>query len=48
MIASQKKPVKGFVSLAGAGRPIDEVIEEQVNSQPVPDSLKKRSQLCFQ
>ena len=40
MVASQKKKVKGFVSIAGAGRPIDEVIEEQVNNQPLPDSLK--------
>lgn len=40
MVASQKKKVKGYVSIAGAGRPIDEVLEEQVKSQPMPDSLK--------
>ena len=47
MIASQKKKVKGFISIAGAGRPIDEVIEEQVKSQPIPDSLKTRIKLIF-
>ena len=47
MIASQKKPVKGFVSLAGAGRPVDEVIKEQVKSQPMPDSLKNEINYVF-
>jgi pimeloyl-ACP methyl ester carboxylesterase len=47
MVASQKKKVKGFVSIAGAGRPIDEVIEEQVKSQPLPDSLKTKITLVF-
>ncbi len=47
IVASQKKPVKGFVSLAGAGRPVDEVIEEQVRSQPVPDSLKNEISYVF-
>ena len=47
MIASQKKKVKGFISIAGAGRPIDEVIEEQVKSQPIPDSLKTRIKVIF-
>ncbi len=47
MIASQKKKVKGFISIAGAGRPIDEVLEEQVKSQPMPDSLKTRITLIF-
>lgn len=47
IIASQKKKVKGFVSIAGAGRPIDEVIEEQVKSQHLPDSLKSKITLIF-
>jgi len=47
MIASQKKRVKGFISIAGAGRPIDEVLEEQVKSQPMPDSLKTAITLIF-
>jgi len=47
MVASQKKKVKGFVSIAGAGRPIDEVIEEQVKSQSLPDSLKTKITLIF-
>lgn len=35
MLASKDNPkVKGYVSLAGAGRPADELIEEQVASQP--------------
>jgi pimeloyl-ACP methyl ester carboxylesterase len=47
IIASQKKPVKGFVSLAGAGRPVDEVIKEQVKSKPMPDSLKNEINYVF-
>ena len=47
MIASQKKRVKGFISIAGAGRPIDKVLEEQVKSQPMPDSLKTAITLIF-
>jgi len=34
MIAAQKRPVKGYVSISGAGRPIDVVIEEQIKDQP--------------
>ncbi len=40
MIAAQKTGVKGFASLAGAGRPIDEMIKEQMESKSVPDSVK--------
>jgi len=47
IMASQKKKVKGFVSIAGAGRPIDEVLEEQVKSRPIPDSLKTKITLIF-
>lgn len=47
MVASQKKKVKGYVSIAGAGRPIDVVIEEQLNRQPLPDSLKDKINFIF-
>ncbi len=39
MIAAQKKKVKGFISLAGAGRRADIVVEEQMKG--APDSLRK-------
>ncbi len=42
MIASQKNKVKGFISIAGIGRPIDVVLEEQLEAQPLPDSIKKQ------
>jgi pimeloyl-ACP methyl ester carboxylesterase len=47
MLASQKKNVKGYISIAGAGRPIDKVIEEQVNNQSLPDSLKNEITFIF-
>ncbi len=41
MVAAQKKnKVRGFISLAGSGRPIDKVIKEQVKKQ-LPDSIQK-------
>lgn len=50
MIASQNNPkVKGYISLAGAGRPMSDLLEEQMSAQPevirkmvvsVNDSLK--------
>ncbi len=43
MAATTKEKVSGFVSIAGAGRPIDEIIEEQINDQVLPDSLKKKT-----
>jgi uncharacterized protein len=36
MVAAQQQPVAGFVSLAGPGRPIDEVLNQQVAGQPEP------------
>lgn len=42
MLASEKKMVKGYISIAGAGRPIDEVLEEQLQRQPIPDSVKQQ------
>jgi len=40
MIASQNKHVDMFVSLAGAGQPIDQIIREQLKAQP-PMVLEK-------
>jgi pimeloyl-ACP methyl ester carboxylesterase len=42
MLASQKKKVSGYVSVAGAGRPIDVILEEQMQRQPLPDSVKQQ------
>ncbi len=42
MLASEKEKVKGYISVAGAGRPIDEVLEEQMQKQPMPDSVKQQ------
>jgi hypothetical protein len=42
MLASQKKKVKAYISLAGAGRPIDVILEEQMQNQPLPDSVKQQ------
>ncbi len=45
--AAEKVKVKGLISIAGAGRPIDEIIEEQINNQLLPDSLKKKTEEIF-
>jgi len=42
MLASQESKVKGYISLAGAGRPIDAVLEEQMQKQTLPDSVKQQ------
>jgi len=42
MLAAQKKKVKGYISIAGAGRPIDEILEEQLQKAPWPDSVKEQ------
>ncbi len=42
MLASEKKKVKGYISVAGAGRPIDLILEEQMQKQPLPDSVKQQ------
>ena len=47
MLASQKKKVKGYISIAGAGRPIDEILEEQMQKQPLPDSVKQQIPKIF-
>jgi pimeloyl-ACP methyl ester carboxylesterase len=47
MLASQTKKVQGYISIAGAGRPIDEILEEQMQNQPLPDSVKQQIPLIF-
>lgn len=47
MLASQKKKVKGYISIAGAGRPIGEILEEQLRKQPFPDSVKQQIPQIF-
>ena len=43
MAAAQKTNAKGYISIAGAGRPIDEIVEEQMKSQLTQkDSLQKK------
>ena len=42
MLAAQKKKVSGYISIAGAGRPIDEILEEQLQKAPWPDSVKEQ------
>jgi uncharacterized protein len=41
MLAAQKTPVAGFISLAGAGRPIDQVLLEQLGPQVTPAQLEE-------
>jgi pimeloyl-ACP methyl ester carboxylesterase len=47
MLASQKTKVKGYISVAGAGRPIDIILEEQMQKQPIPDSVKQQIPVIF-
>jgi len=47
MLASEKKKAKGYISVAGAGRPIDEILQEQMQKQPLPDSVKKQIPVIF-
>jgi hypothetical protein len=47
MLASEKKNVKGYISVAGAGRPIEVILEEQMRKQPLPDSVKQKIPLIF-
>ena len=41
IIASQQKPLKGLISLSGAGRSIDVIVEEQLNTQQQPAKIIK-------
>ncbi len=47
MIASQKKKVDGYISVAGAGRPIDVILEEQMHKSPLADSVKQQITTIF-
>jgi pimeloyl-ACP methyl ester carboxylesterase len=47
MLVSQEKKVKGYISIAGAGRPIDVILNEQMQKQPLPDSVKQQIPLIF-
>lgn len=47
LLASQKKKVAGYISVAGAGRPIDVILEEQLQKQPLTDSVKQQIPLIF-
>jgi pimeloyl-ACP methyl ester carboxylesterase len=47
MLASEKKKVSGYISVAGAGRPIDEILNEQMQKQPLPDSVKQQIPVIF-
>jgi uncharacterized protein len=42
MLASQKKKVTGYISVAGLGRPADVVLKEQAVTQKWPDSLRNK------
>lgn len=46
IVAAGKTKVKGYISLAGSGRPIDEVIQEQVRTQ-LSDTLAKKTKYIF-
>jgi pimeloyl-ACP methyl ester carboxylesterase len=41
MLAIQNTSVNGYISLAGAGREIDTILNEQFAKQALPDSVKK-------
>ncbi|HLX90486.1 MAG TPA: alpha/beta fold hydrolase [Puia sp.] len=45
MVASSRRPVRGFISLSGAGRPIDVVIDEQLSAQP--EGIRKKVDSIF-
>jgi uncharacterized protein len=47
MITTENRKVDKFISLAGSGRPIDETINEQIQNQPVPDSVKNEIKKNF-
>ena len=40
LVAAQQTKLKGFISLAGAGRPIDQILREQFMAGGGPDSIK--------
>ncbi len=48
MVAAQRMGADAFVSIAGAGRPIQQIILEQVKQQFSPDLLKKTEEILEQ
>lgn len=48
MVAVQKSPIDGYISLAGPARGIDEIIIEQMAQQPLPDSAKNEVKKNFE
>lgn len=47
MLASEKRKVSGYISVAGAGRPIDVILDEQMQKQLLPDSVKQQISVIF-
>jgi uncharacterized protein len=47
IIGSQRTPVKGFISVSGAGRPIDEILSEQLSSSPRFSHMKNEVASIF-
>jgi uncharacterized protein len=47
IIASQQTPVKGFISISGAGRPIDEILAEQLSASPKFLPMKNEIAVIF-
>lgn len=48
MVAAQRMGADAFVSIAGAGRPVQQIILEQVKPQFSPDLLKKTEEILEQ
>lgn len=47
MVVAKRKKIKGYISLAGMGRPFDTIVEEQMETQEYPDSLKTKTTFIF-
>lgn len=47
MLALQKAKADAYISMAGPARRIDEIINTQIATQPVPDSVKKETEKYF-
>jgi uncharacterized protein len=48
MLAAQKTTVAGFISIAGAGRSIDEILIEQLQSQLTADQLEETRRILHE
>jgi pimeloyl-ACP methyl ester carboxylesterase len=48
MVAAQRMGAHAFISIAGAGRPVQQIILEQVRPQFSPDLLKKTEEILAQ